>query len=168
MNKGNLNESIYVLLVQKNFNKFSIGELKDAYMVEYKGGKTESEVRKFICRQVYKLVSSGYLINKGKKHTKTIKYYQTELFKREFLKGIPQVRQVKLNEIGSKLRLINKLVEYKSRLAVSVSEIEEYQRRTNKSPQLIERLKPKLDLAKHKRSQLIGKVTVIENILKSD
>lgn len=168
MNIGNLNESIYVLLVQKRVNKFSVGELKDAYMAEFNHYKSESEARKFIYRQVYKLVSSGYLIKKGKKHTKNIKYYQTELFKREFLNGIPQARQVKLNEIGSKLRLINKLVEYKGRLAVSISEIEEYQRRANQSPHLIERLKPKLDLAKHKRSQFIGKLTAIENILKSD
>jgi hypothetical protein len=167
MNIGNLNESIYVLLVQKRVNKFSVGELKDAYMAEFNHYKSESEARKFIYRQVYKLVSSGYLIKKGKKHTKNIKYYQTELFKSDFCDGRSTVSQIKLNKIGSKLRLINKLVEYKGRLAVSIAEIEEYQQRTNQYPHLIERLKPKLDLAKHKRSQFIGKVMAIENILNS-
>lgn len=167
MNKGNLNDSIYVLLVQKKLNKFSIGELKEAYMAEFKDDKTESKARKFIYRQVYKLVNSGYLIRIGNKYKKNNKYYQTELFKREFFNSIPQVSHVKLTEIGSKLRLINKLVEYKGRLAVSIAEIEAYQRRTNQDPHLIERLKPKLDSAKHKRSQCIEKVTAIENILNS-
>lgn len=165
---GNLNESIYVLLVQKKLNKFSVGELTNAYMAEFKGDKTESEARKLIYRQVYKLVNSGYLIRSDNKYTKNNKYYQTELFKREFLNDTHQVSQIKLNEIGSKLRLINKLVEYKSRLAVSIAEIEAYQRRTNQYPHLAKHLKPKLDLAKYKRSQFIGKVTAIENILKSD
>jgi hypothetical protein len=164
---NNINEKIYVLLVQKKINNFSICELKDAYMAEFTNYKTEDEVRKFIYRQVYKLVNSGHLIKKGKKHTNSIKYHQTQVFKNEFLIDECQMYSKRFNETDCKFVLRGKLIKYKEHLVSSIAESEEYQRCINQYPQLINTLKPKLELANHKKSQFLGKITAIENILNS-
>lgn len=161
----NLNENIYVLLVQKKINNFSIGELKDAYMAEFKDYKTENEARSFIYRQVYKLVNTGYLIKNGKSFTKNIKYNQTELFKSEFYNHSFQVSEIDSKKTSLKLKLSNKLIKYNDLLDISTAEMEEYQRCANQYPHLRKLLNIKLDSARQKRSQFIGKVIAIKNIL---
>lgn len=168
MNMSKLNESIYVLLAQKRINNFSISELKNAYMVEFTDYKTEIEARTFIYRQVYKLVNDGYLIKNGTKYTRNIRYHHSEKFKNIFLMGKCKENREDTNEVDFKFVLESKLVEYKELLVVSTAETEEYERCVNQYPQLLNTLKLKLNLAKHKRSQFIGKITAIENIINSN
>lgn len=158
----NLNKNIYALFTKKKLNNFSICELKHAYMAEFQDDKTEGEARKLIYREVYKLVDHGYLVKKGKSNSRNIRYYQTEVFKNKFL-----FNEFQSDENDFKLVLRGKLNKYKDNLVACIAEIEEYQRCCNEYPQLINDLKPKLDLGKHRSSQFLGKITAIENILNS-
>lgn len=136
-------------------------------MVEFTDYKTEIEARTFIYRQVYKLVNDGYLIKNGIKYTRNIRYHYSEEFKNKFLMGESKENKEDTNDVDLKLVLESKLTEYRELLVVSAAETEEYERCVNQYPQLLNTLKLKLNLAKHKRSQFIGKIAAIENIINS-
>ncbi|MEI6895287.1 MAG: hypothetical protein V5789_11840 [Colwellia sp.] len=164
----NLNKNIYVLLVLKKINNFTISELKDAYIVECNDYKAEDEARKFIYRQVYKLVGCGYLTKTGPHNTSRIKYHQTESFNNKFSTDGYSKKLLPANEVDLKPVLMNKLFKYRERLISSIAESEEYQRLCNQYPYLLKTLKPQLELSKNKTYRFLGKITAIEKTLSSN
>lgn len=162
----NLNEAMYLLLVEKRIDNFSVSELVETYMHLYSSSKNELKARVFIHRQLYRLVNQGYLLKYGKKNTQKIKYILTEKFKQSFCNlNNSRAKDYFMAEAEVKAALKNRLKEYECNLLVSTSEMEEYQSYMEEYPAIIVLLKSKFDLAKEEKYRCLGRITAVQNIL---
>lgn len=162
----NLNEAMYLLLVEKRIDNFSVSELVETYMYLYSSYKNEIKARVFIHRQLYRLVNHGYLLKFGKKNTQKIKYIHTEKFKQHFYKlGNLKTENYFIPEEKFKVMLNDRLTKYRYNLLISTSEMEEYQSYMEEYPAIIALLKSKFDLAKEEKYRCLGRITAVQNIL---
>ncbi|WP_157756420.1 hypothetical protein [Pseudoalteromonas neustonica] len=162
----NLNEAMYLLLVEKRIDNFSVSELVETYMHLYSSSKNEFKARVFIHRQLYRLVNDGYLLKLGKKNTQKIRYIHTEKFKQHFYNlDNPKTGNYLIPDEEFKAMLNDRLIKYRYSLLISTSEMEEYQSYMNEYPAIIALLRSKFDLAKEEKYRCLGRITAVQNIL---
>lgn len=162
----NLNEAMYLLLVEKRIDNFLVSELVETYMHLYSSYKNEIKARVFIHRQLYRLVNQGYLLKNGKKNTQKIRYIHTAKFKQHFYNlNSPKTGNYFMPEEEFKAMLNDRLIKYRYSLLISTSEMEEYQSYMEEYPAIIVLLKSKFDLAKEEKYRCLGRITAVQNIL---
>ncbi|KTF14850.1 hypothetical protein [Pseudoalteromonas sp. H105] len=162
----NLNEAMYLLLVEKRIDNFSVTELVETYIRLYSSTKNDFKARVFIHRQLYRLVNHGYLLKLGKKNTQKIRYIHTEKFKQHFYNlDNPKAGNNLIPDEEFKAMLNDRLIKYRYRLLISTSEMEEYQSYMVEHPEITALLKSKFDLAKEKKYSYLGRIAAIQNIL---
>ncbi|QGU15905.1 hypothetical protein GNG27_14975 [Leclercia sp. 119287] len=173
-----LHPYIYNLLIEKDFNEFSANHLRDALLKITDEYSEVSEARKFIYRQLHRLEALGFVCKIEKSDGRSKKFYKTtELFySTAFTTGkIPKnsrlrTVQAKVDSEVSDLDIfLNDLKKEKliheAKLAVVLSEIEEYQSLMERFPTKKSYLTALYQQAKNQSAALLGRVTALSKVL---
>ena len=164
-----LTEDIYHLLVEKGFNHFTITTLRNTLQALNDTYKNPDETRRFVYRQVIRLVNKGLLVRDKNPSPKCAQYSKTQLFKTSvFTKAIKgsvtsfSQSQVINNNFESKLDEAIKVCE--SEVLILVSEIEEYKRLINTFPNNRDSIVIFLSDGQTRLFSLKGKLAALNNI----
>lgn len=156
---------MHKLLIEKGMDGFSVIELRDASLLATDSGVDPDEARKRIYRQILRFTKNNWLTSEGKGQQK--RYYQTNLFRS--LQSLPKRETTKfktsLNPDYAILRCEHS--QYKAELEIVLGEIEEYQSINRRFPELEPRLNLLLEQAKERSVNLLGKVNVLTNVIKT-
>ncbi|WP_391488802.1 hypothetical protein [Leclercia tamurae] len=176
-----LHPYIYNLLIQKDFKDFSATQLRDALLKITDEYSQVSEARKFIYRQLLRLEALGFICKIEKSDGRTKKFYKkTELFysttftlgkipKNSRLQTVPATIDSAVSEVDIFLKDIQKeKVIYEAKLAVVLSEIEEYQSLMDRFPTKKSYLTDLYLQAKIQSAALLGRVTALSKVLGQD
>ena len=174
--KIKINTSIAKILEKDTFNNFTISQLKNAY-INRSTGMTPVEARKFVYKQVLKLVAHGALTKKGDKHSRNATYKKTDLFSRikmiEASEKDPLAKTNISNELIKShsnvtvddLELEIKLHEYKVDMMSAIGESDEYIRLAKSFPDMKIQLNEKYHLARDKSSKLLGQIKAVRTLM---
>ncbi len=166
-----LNENIYHLLVEKNFNHFTITSLRNTLQAISDVYKDPDEVRRFVYRQVIRLVNKGLLIRDNNPSPKKAQYSKTSLFKASIFTKVVKSSSLEFtkskedtdidyfqSELGQKKTL------YEEESLMIASEIEEYIWLNDKYPNNREII---ISFLKEKQLRLLslkGKLAALNNV----
>ncbi|PKH93219.1 hypothetical protein CXF76_02350 [Pseudoalteromonas sp. 78C3] len=164
-----LNEDIYHLLVKKNFNHFTITALRNTLQALNDTYKNPDEARRFVYRQVMRLVDKGLLVRDENPSPKRAQYSKTPLFKTSIFTRVTNdsianlsQSQVINNNFESELDEAIKVCE--SEVLILVSEIEEYKRLINTFPNNRDSIVIFLSDGQTRLFSLKGKLAALNNI----
>lgn len=178
-----LSPEFYSVLIEGNLNNFTVMELRDAIIREYKH-ETDMNLRDYhkrAYRVVLRLLTAG-LLEKSKDISEFARYKKTPLFVASVFKqrvtvdrGPKQPKQPKQVEHGAPVLPVNdpcirdeldQLVKtYQVDLLSSIGESEEYLRLHQTYPQLKAKLEPHYLKSRDVSSKILGKIRAIESVL---
>lgn len=180
-----LSPEFYSVLIEGNLNNFTVMELRDAIIREYKDetDMTLRDYHKRAYRVVLRLLTAGFL-EKSKDISEFARYTKTPLFVASVFKqrvtvdrGPKQPKQPKQVELGAPVLPVNdpcirdeldQLVKtYQVDLLSSIGESEEYLRLHQTYPQLKAKLEPHYLKSRDVSSKILGKIRAIESVLAS-
>ena len=171
--KIKMNTFIVEILEQDSFDNFSISQVKDAY-VNLCNDKSSSESRKFIYKQILRLVKLGGLTKEGDKNSRSATYKKTYLFSK--IKFITRNEFTKLGEINLEDAFINnniamnnletKLHGYNVDMISAIGESEEYIQLAETFPRMKVQLQEKHCLARNRSSKLRGQIKAIKTLIR--
>ncbi|MCE2746635.1 MAG: hypothetical protein LW710_12125 [Burkholderiales bacterium] len=180
-----LSPEFYSVLIEGNLNNFTVMELRDAIIREYKDetDMTLRDYHKRAYRVVLRLLTAGFL-EKSKDISEFARYTKTPLFVASVFKqrvtvdrGPKQPKQPKQVEHGAPVLPVNdpcirdeldQLVKtYQVDLLSSIGESEEYLRLHQTYPQLKAKLEPHYLKSRDVSSKILGKIRAIESVLAS-
>lgn len=173
-----LHPYIYNLLIEKDFDEFTSTHLRDALLTITNEYPHVSEARKFVRRQLHRLEALGFLskIESSGSRLKTL-YKKTEHFySTTFLPGkIPKNSCLKVETEKKNFpapdvdvflaNLKHEKVLHEAKLAVVLSEIEEYKSLMHRFPDRKNELTGFYDQAKNQSATLLGRVTALSKVL---
>lgn len=166
-----LNENIYYLLVEKNFNHFTITSLLKTLQALNETYKEPKETRRYVYRQVIRLVNTGLLIRDNNPSPKRAQYSKTSLFKASIFTKI--VKSSSLEFTKSKedttpdnfqSELEQKKILYEEESLMIASEIEEYNCLNDKYPKNREIITSFMKKKQLRLLSLKGKLSALNNI----
>tara|TARA_R110001599_G_scaffold343413_2_gene565993 strand:+ start:2015 stop:2536 length:522 start_codon:yes stop_codon:yes gene_type:complete len=158
-----LNAKIHVLIVENELDNFTLLEIRKAHEKAFDDIPSASEVRKFLYRQIYRLVKEGLLVKNGLHNSQNITYSKTPLFMDKFQST--STAESKNHNVDCSITAIEqKLVSYKVDLSASIAESEEYQQFSKENPHLGSVIYEKLQSSRERSSRLLGQVKAMENI----
>lgn len=174
--KLNLDSELITILSSANFDKFTVLELRSAYLaLSQKPELDKTEARRFVYRHILRLEKSGLLKRiQSKKKDKT-SYVKTSKFDTyKFIatnQHLDEEVDVNFEEPDSPSKdllriLIDKLQTYKIELLTSIGETEEYKSLCLEYPQLKDQLQESYNLARENSQKIIGKVKALEKSIK--
>jgi hypothetical protein len=166
-----LNESIYQLLIEKNFNHFTITTLRNTLQALNDNYKNvgDDEARRFVYRQVVRLVNKGLLTRDKHLSPKRAQYSKTVLFKTSvFTKAgkcsVSSVSKFRKMKSNFKRELNDDIKAYESEIYILASEIEEYKRLISTYPNNIDSITIFLNKGQTRLLSLKGKLAALNNI----
>ena len=170
----------YNLLIEKDFNSFSSNHLRDALLEISDGYLHVTEARKFVRRQLHRLEARGLIhkIEDSSGQSKVL-YKKTERFYSTTFTAGKIPRNSCLNIVPEKAKspapaadvdafmtnLNHEKVTHEARLAVVLSEIEEYQSLMQRFPDRKKELMDFYHQAKNHSATLLGRVTALSKVL---
>ncbi len=167
-----INAQLNSILQDENFDNFSVTRLRDAYLAISSTTKEPIEARKYVYRQIHKLVKEGLLLKKGTKNSKRIVYQKSELFiETKFI--VQNTTATTANQITSVPSTTNdairqleeRLKESEVDLLTSIGESEEYMRLYQSFPEMKAHLESQYLQAREKSSKLLGQIKAIKSVL---
>jgi hypothetical protein len=173
-----LHPYIYNLLIEKDFDEFCAIHLRDALLKITDEYADVTEARKFIHRQLLRLEALGFIhkIDNSGVRSRNL-YKKTEIFhsttfiprklpKNSRLIAVPEKVKLPVSDVDLFfVDLRKEKVVHEARLAVILSEIEEYQSLMERFPA---RKRCFIDLYQQAKSQsaaLLGRVTALSKVL---
>jgi len=166
-------DSLLLMLIKENLsNGFTTKSIRDEYLKRSINPACSKETRKYIYKQILRLISLGILIKNGDKYSQKAIYMPSSTFYRaDFssikLGGEEHVIKVNSEKLGKpslhKLECI--LKKYKIDMLSAIGESEEYIRLSNQFPEMTLVLKEKYQIASDKSSKFLGKITAIKAII---
>jgi hypothetical protein len=173
--KIDLDSGLLSILKTENFNKFTILELRSAYLaISHDKDLHKTEARRFVYRHILRLEKNGLLKRIHSKKTDKTTYAKTEKFDTSKFNAInqPLVDEAELNltETDSPSKnllqsLIDKLQGYKVELLINIGETDEYKSLCLEYPQLKEQLQESYNLARENNRKIIGNVKALEKTI---
>jgi len=170
--KIDLDSGLLSILKTESFNKFTILELRGAYLaISRDKDLHKTEARRFVYRHILRLEKNGLLKRIYSKKTNKTTYAKTSKFDTSKFNAINQLLgdEVKFNLTGTDSTskdllqiLINKLQGYKVELLTSIGETDEYKSLCLQYPQLKEQLQENYNFARENSQKIIGKVKALE------
>ncbi|HHF2953598.1 TPA: hypothetical protein ACVOZD_000280 [Vibrio diabolicus] len=153
------------LLIEKGMDGFSVIELRDASILNEDCYIDPDEARKKVYRQILRFKKNNWLRCEGTGQKK--RYFQTSQFK--CLQVEPKIQTIRLSLPSSPdySVLTREHSQFKEELEIVLSEIDEYRSLNRRFPELEIKLRPFLEQAKERSAQLLGKVNVLTNALKT-
>ena len=164
-----LNEDIYHLLVEKNFNHFTITVLRNTLQALNDTYKNPDEARRFVYRQVMRLVDKGLLVRDENPSPKHAQYSKTPLFKTSIITRVTNDSIASLSQsqvIGKSFNneLYDAIKTYESEMTVLVSEVEEYKRLIEANPDCHDAIVVFLNKGQARQLSIKGKLAALNNI----
>lgn len=174
--KVKLDSILISILKKESFDSFTVIELRNKYMNESKEDLCASETRKFIYKQILRLVNLGLLVKKGIKNSQDSTYKKTSLFGHASLEinsrplSIARNKQAQPSEViviesDTLKTLRNTLKEYQVDMMASIGESEEYIRLFAAYPEMKVQLKSQYHIARERSSKLLGQIKAIETVI---
>ena len=173
-----LHPYIYNLLIEKDFDEFGAIHLRDALLKTTDDYADVTEARKFIRRQLLRLEALGFIhkIENSGKHSKNLykktdSFYSTTFIPRKLPKNsrlIAVPGEVKPSVSDVDLFLVDlrkEKIVHEAKLAVILSEIEEYQSLMVRFPNRKGCFMGLYQQAKNQSAVLLGRVTALSNVL---
>ncbi len=166
-------DSLLLMLIKENLsNGFTTISIRDEYLKRSINPTCSKETRRYIYRQILKLIHLGVLIKDGDRYSQKAIYMPSRTFdKAKFssIKSFGETRFVKpkivKNQKPSLYQLENILKEYKVNMLSAVGESEEYIRLLDQFPEMTPVLKEKHQVASNKSYNFLGKITAIQEII---
>ena len=167
-----INAQLNTILQDENFDNFHVTQLRDAYLENSSVVQDLVEARKYIYRQILRLVKKGLLLKKGTKNSKNTVYQKSELF---FIANF-----IVQNEMNSKVnkpdpsttgtslaipQLEERLKQSEIDLLTSIGESEEYIRLYKSFPEMKLHLESQYLQARESSSKLLGQIKAIKSVL---
>jgi len=169
-----MNFYLVEILEKVSFNHFSISQLNNAYL-DMSGCKCPLESRRFVYKQVLRLLKYKVLYKNGAKNSRHATYEKTDLFSRttfinKNLKGFLSRQSItprsnKCNKLSYHSELENTLQKYKVDMMSAIGEYEEYRRLLNSFPEMKKILNKNYHNSRDKSSKLLGKINAINTVL---
>jgi hypothetical protein len=162
------------ILKKNSFNHFSISQLNSAY-IDISGRKCPLESRRFVYKQVLRLLKFKVLYKNGEKNSRHATYEKTDLFnKATFInKNLKNTisRPLTISGLNKGIKLTNhsdledRLQQYKVDMMAAIGESEEYKRLLNSFPEMKNILNKNYYNSRDKSSKLLGKINAINTVL---
>ncbi|MEZ8229024.1 hypothetical protein AB6C58_09705 [Vibrio splendidus] len=160
-----ISDEMHKLLIEKGMDGFLVVELRDAFISIEDSYVEPDGARRKIYRQILRFMKNNWLRVEGTGQQK--RYFQTELFKGFQVYEIPKNTKVITSPTPDYSVLRHERNQYKGELEIVFGEINEYQSLCSRFPELEPRLIPLLEQAKELSAQLLGRVNVLTNVLKT-
>ncbi len=167
-----LNSLVAQIITAPNFDRFSILEVRSAYLALSDDKTTNpSEIRRYIYAELVKLVNNGWLIKSVSVGKKITSYTKTEKFDPTAINVHSKVEiedeKDKCFVACSRMRdtLTQRLNHYKNELLTGLGEVEEYKRLCNQFPELHSKLQPKYNEVREQNSKLLGNIKAVESLI---
>ena len=167
-----INAQLNTILQDENFDNFHVTQLRDAYLANSSVSQDLVQARKYIYRQILRLVKKGLLLKKGTKNSKRVVYQKSELFyKTNFI--VQSTTEDKVNRpkaitVGTNTaiqQLEKRLKESEVDLLTSIGESEEYMRLYQSFPEMKAHLESQYLQARENSSKLLGQIKAIKSVL---
>ncbi|MDO6642094.1 response regulator [Shewanella sp. 5_MG-2023] len=159
---------LHTILQDESFNNFRVSQLRDAYLAISPTNKDSVEVRKYVYRQILRLVKKGLLLKKGTKNSKRITYQKSDLFHEASFISERKVNKPELTNASTRLavqQLEKRLKESEVDLLTSIGESEEYMRLYQSFPEMKTHLESQYLQARENSSKLLGQIKAIKSVL---
>ena len=167
-----VNTQLHAILQDESFNNFHVTQLRDAYVGNSSVTQDPTEARKYVYRQILRLVKKGLLLKKGTKNSKTVTYQKSELFfKTNFIAQsitAGTVSKPKATSVDTSIAvqlLEERLKESEVDLLTSIGESEEYMRLYRSFPEMKAHLKSQYLQARENSSKLLGQIKAIKSVI---
>ncbi|MDF0536041.1 response regulator [Shewanella sp. A32] len=167
-----INAQLNSILQDENFDNFSVTQLLDSYLAMCAVTKEPNEARKYVYRQIHRLVKKGLLLKKGTKNSKRIVYQKSELFfETKFIEQntttstANQITSAPSTTIDAIKQLEERLKESEVDLLTSIGESEEYMRLYQSFPEMKTHLESQYLQARERSSKLLGQIKAIKSVL---
>ncbi|MXR69573.1 response regulator [Shewanella sp. JBTF-M18] len=167
-----INAQLYSILQDENFDNFSVTRLRDAYLAMSSTIEEPIEARKYVYRQIHRLVKKGLLLKKGTKNSKRIVYQKSELFfETKFIVQNTTAATANQNTSAPSTtnhairQLEERLKESEVDLLTSIGESEEYMRLYQSFPEMKAHLESQYLQARERSSKLLGQIKAIKSVL---
>ena len=175
--KVSLPEDFYSLIQRKNFDRFTVLELRSAYIALSENISVDkNEAQRIVYRQILKLKNKGLLKRLDSKSTKKTTYLKTELFYRATFNIVKKKDEDECDSSTTDptapcdkevvKNLMDKIQKYKTELLSSMGESGEYKDLYTTFPHLKAPLQESYNNARNKISKLMGRIIAIENLIK--
>lgn len=166
-----LNEDIYHLLVEKKFNHFTITALRNTLLALNDTYKNPDEARRFVYRQVVRLVDKGLLVRDENSSPKRAQYSKTPLFKTSIFTRVTNDSTASLSQSQVIYKSFNNelheaIKTHESEMAVLVSEVEEYKRLIKENPNCHGPIVALLEKGQARLRSIEGKLAALNNVQK--
>ena len=168
-----LHEDIYNILINNKYNNFTIEEFRNELLNCSDVFNDKILARKFIYRQVYRLLHKGLLINIRNSDDKKARYIKSELFKitpfiykHKKSNSTRQVTSTIKKRIPSSFAILEKeKFKLQEKLAITISEVDVYSELLMRLPAQASHLRKFQSEAKSTSIHLTGKINALEKIL---
>lgn len=160
-----ISDEMHKLLIEKEMDGFLVVELRDAFVSINDSYVDLDDSRRKVYRQLLRLVKNNWLRVEGTGQQK--RYFQTNLFKDLQIDTASENAKVTLSAASDYSVLRHERNQYKGELEIVFGEINEYQSLCGRFPELEPRLIPLLEQAREHSAQLLGRVNVLTNVLKT-
>jgi hypothetical protein len=167
-----INTQLNTILQDESFDNFHVTQLRDEYLTNSSVSQDLVQARKYIYRQILRLVKKGLLLKKGTKNSKKVVYQKSELFsKTNFI--VQSTTEDKVNRpkaiiVGTNTavqQLEERLKESEVDLLTSIGESEEYMRLYQSFPEMKAHLEFQYLQARENSSKLLGQIKAIKSVL---
>ncbi|WP_159820619.1 response regulator [Colwellia sp. 20A7] len=171
--KIGMNEHLIQILEDTSFYQFTISELSDAYL-KLSGGTCRFVARKFVYKQILRLLKKKLVNKKGDKYSHNAIYLKTCLFGSvKFICKLSKESNNPTNNLVKSTKpysvTINTesdtLMQYKVEVMSAIGETEEYKRLLKVYPELKAVLTNDYHNAEDKKFKLLGQIKAINTLL---
>ncbi|MEZ8094497.1 response regulator [Photobacterium swingsii] len=173
-----INEHIYNILMDEQFDNFTVLQLRDIYLSSKETTINMVEARKIVYRQILRLLKLGLLEkNEAERqrkptYTKTALFYEAKLQPRvkiiqsEQALSMPESIKQDVAEKSQNViqQLEKKLKQYQVDLLASIGESEEYMRLYEALPEMKSHLEMQYHQARERSSKLLGQIKAIKTV----
>ncbi|QSX33750.1 hypothetical protein JYB87_00385 [Shewanella avicenniae] len=160
---------MHKLLVEERMDAFSVIEARNALLALGWKSSNADNLRKQIYRQLLSFLNNDWLRTEGIGREK--RYHVTDTFMR--LKNVgktdvnyPVTTKAKADKNDYSILVVERC-KYEGELKIVLGEIDEYRALLVRFPSLEKHITPLLDESKIRSAELLGKVNVLSNVLKS-
>ncbi len=178
--KINLDSDLFTILSSPNFDKFTVLELRSAYMSCLTTSEMDkNSAQRYVYRNILKLQKKGLLNRKDSKKTKKTTYVKTELFNSSIFEvenasaisiaNLPDTDEPS-NDTNSPSKhliqnLVNQLHDFNAELLINLGEREQYKSLCQEYPQLKEPLQESYNLARNNFEKIKGHIKALNNAI---
>ena len=166
------------IIVKKSFDNFTVRQVKDELLRSSNVSRCPNQTRKFVYRQIIRLVKFELLSINGAKYSHDLRYVKTKLF--EKVAFIENTQSLKFTEDGNnktdksldfkeiKMQLESEIRKSEEDMVSVIGEGNEYMRLIKIFPNMKQQLKQKHMAARNEGARIQGKINALNNILHSD